>query len=237
MKKAILALCVVMLISGSAFAVSISSGTYSSSITDRSNVYSVPVGGDPDYALPEGIGDDVDIGDEQRTVITIDSIAFGAVDINPISGDTKITETGPFITYTASNLKGMLYDINVSGFSNGAPAVGNTTDIFKAPGARYTSFGGSDGTWTDMSSSLIGLVTSAGGYGGILIIYEDPTPGIPAKVFDAGPGAWLEPGQPGHVASAIPGVMTDSDFYPGISDQGTPWLVAVLTPLPISAYN
>jgi len=242
MRKVLAVLAVLAIVAGSASAFDLEAGLYSGSITDRSNVYS---GGnqpddDSDYALPETPGSPVNVGDEQRTVFSLDALSFGVLDVNPFSGDVKITETGPSVTYTPKNLKGVLYDINVSGITNGVPVAGDGLlhDIYKTPGGRYTSTGGTDGTWTDtVASPSVGLVTSAGGYGGLLVIYEDPTAGTPTNPFSAGPSAWREPGQPGHVASPLAGVLSDSDNFPGITDQGLVWLVAVLTPLPASAYN
>lgn len=244
MRKVFAVIAVLALLAGTASAFDLTAGLYSGSITDRSNVYSVrDQAADDDvegYALPEAPGAPVNVGDEQRTVFSLDALSFGALDVNPFSGDVKITETGPSVTYTPKNLKGVLYDVNVSGITNGVPVPGDGLlhDIYKTPGGRYTSTGGTDGTWTDtVSSPSVGLVTSAGGYGGLLVIYEDPTSTDPTNPFAAGPSAWLEPGQPGHVASPVAGVLTDSDNYPGITDQGLVWLVAVLTPLPASAYN
>jgi len=244
MRKVLAVIAVLALVAGTASAFEVGAGLYSGSITDRSNVYSG--GGQPDddtdtgYALPEAPGASVNVGDEQRTVFSLDALSFGALDVNPFSGDVKITETGPSVTYTPKNLKGVLYDINVSGITNGVPVPGDGLlhDIYKTPGGRYTSDGGTDGTWTDtVASPSVGLVTSAGGYGGLLVIYEDPTPGTPSNPFVGGPSTWREPGQPGHVASPVTGVLTDSDNYAGITDQGLVWLVAILTPLPASAYN
>lgn len=242
MRKMLAVIAVLALVAGTASAFDLTAGLYSGSITDRSNVFSGGQADDDveDYALPEAPGAPVNVGDEQRTVFSMDALSFGVLDINPFSGDVKITETGPSVTYTPKNLKGVLYDLNVSGITNGTPVAGDGLlhDIYKTPGGRYTSTGGVDGTWTDtVASPSVGLVTSAGGYGGLLVIYEDPTPGTPTNPFSAGASAWREPGQPGHVASPVAGVLSDSDNYPGITDQGLVWLVAVLTPLPVSAYN
>lgn len=245
MRKVLAVVAVLAIVAGTASAFDLTAGLYSGSITDRSNVFSGEnrVADDDDdgtYALPEAPGATVNVGDEQRTAFSMDALSFGALSVNPFSGDIKVTETGPSVTFTPKNLKGVLYDINVSGITNGTPTAGDGLlhDIYKTPGGRYDSAGGTDGTWTDtIASPSVGLVTSALGYGGLLIVYEDPTPGAPSNPFLAGPSAWLEPGQPGHVASPLAGVLSDSDNFPGIADQGLIWLVAVLTPLPVSAYN
>jgi hypothetical protein len=200
-------------------------------LTDRSNIYS--------NGEPEDPGDEVNVGDEQRTVFSVDAVSFGQKDVS-ITGDIRITETGPNVTYVPKTLKGLLYDLNVSGITNGTPVAGDGLlhDIYKTPGGRYASDGsGTDGTWTDTVASSIGLATTAAGYGGILVLYEDLSPGAPANPFGAGPGAWETPSDGGHVVTPISGVMTDTDLFPGITDQGSVWLVAVLTPLPASAYN
>lgn len=240
MRKVLLSVAAAAVFAASAAALSIPGGMYSASLAGRSNLFSDPLG--LGYSAPEGVGSTVDVGDEQRNAVNVDAIAFGVKQVNPISGDIKITETGPNLVYTPKSLKAVVYDLNVLSVTNGTPAPGDGLlhNIFKTAGTRYTDAvtgTGTDGFWTDAAPSSIGLASTAAGYGGILIIYEDATPAVPVNPFAPGAIAWNEPGQPGHVLAPIAGSMTDSDYYPGITDAGSVFLVAVLTPLPVSAFD
>jgi len=218
-------------------------GEYSASETDRSNLFSEANDGD-EFLEPEGLGDDVDVGDEQRSIFKVDALNTGFKVVEATTGTKTVVEDGGTIDYTSGLLTGMLYDLKIdriidqSDGSSGAtitpPAAGTSHQytLEKGRAGRYLSSGGSDGTWTDtiggpgelVSDGPVNGVT----YGGILVIYEDPALNL---AFDGdgtapdGPWDWREPGDvsglsphPGAAALSIPGVMTTADDSPTTSD-------------------
>ena len=223
MKKVLLALCVVSVCAGIAAAIELPLGNdFRASVVDRSNLYAPGTNGGTSL-VPQAFGDVPAVGDENRSVFSVDAINFGArstdifgvpmiVDVNPQQGVSG---------YQNGELSGLLYDINILA-SSSIPGATPPWTLYLGPGSRYTSDGsGTDGTWTD---TVLGAVTATtgGGYGGLLVIYQDPT--VDTN-FALGPGAWVEDA----IANPDPS-LTDSDHFPTISEV-SPWLVAVLAPL------
>jgi hypothetical protein len=191
-------------------------GTYAASVKDRSSLF--------DDGTPTTIGAAPAVGDEQRTIFKIDQISSGSVSedalgVPVISGDVVVG------SYTGDALSGMLYDIVIETIVE----QGLYDDLYFEPGTRYTSSGGggTDGIWTDAytAGSDVGAVTTAMGYGGIVVVYDDLSNTPQFTGSGGGHNDWVEEGGP-----AIAGVMDDTDSFPTISD-GDPWLVMVLAPL------
>ncbi|MFW6119013.1 MAG: PEP-CTERM sorting domain-containing protein [Planctomycetota bacterium] len=240
-------------------------GEYTASITDRSSLFSEA--GDNDAFLePEGQGDSVDVGDEQRSIIKIDAINTGNKVLDLTDGTKFVAESGGSIAYTNGLLTGMIYDLEVSRIVNqntgdvGGPIVPpatGTTDPYtleKGHAGRYSSAGGPDGQWTDTVGPAVSDLTASGvSYAGLLVIYEDPALNLSFAgdgVGAVGPNDWKVPGEngtasphPGAGVMGVPGVLTNADYFPTISDvagsntavadsgTATPWLVAVLVDL------
>ncbi len=245
-------------------------GEYSASIIDRSSLFSL-ADVDDTFLTPESPGDGTDVGDEQRTIFKIDALNTGS---KLLQGDgTKVViEDGGSVTYTSGLLTGMVYDLQIDRIisqTDGTsiatlpqPGPGQTTDSYhleKGTAGRYSSSGGTDGTWTDtvgapgdlVSDSVVfanGTVT----YGGILVIYEDPALNLSFAgdgTGAIGPFDWREPGDLSGASPYptgmmdVPGVLTNAQYFPtisdvpgsntGVADSGTaePWLVAVLVDL------
>jgi hypothetical protein len=247
---------------------------YSASVVDRSGLFSEAGDGDP-YLEPEGLGDPIDEGDEQRSIVKVDAINTGNKVVEGSTGLKTVVEDGGSASYPSGLLTGMLYDLQIQRIVNqntGAvggpivvPPVGSTDPytLEKTRAGRYLSAGGTDGTWTDTVGApgdLVSDLTPSGvSYGGLLVIYEDPainlSPPQPMSFAGDGVGAigpwdWREPGDlsgasphPGAAAMGVPGVLTNADYFPtlsdvpgsnvGVADSGTatPWLVAVFADL------
>jgi hypothetical protein len=215
MRKVLLALCVVAVCAGIAAAIELPLGfDYRASVVDRSNLFTAGV--------PQPYGAVPLVGDENRSVFSVDAVNFGlrAADIFGVPMIVDVNPQAPVTRYANGELSGMLYDINVLA-SSSIPGANPPWTLYFGPGSRYTSTGGTDGTWTD---TVIGdvVATTGGGYGGLLIVYQDPTV---ETNFALGPGAWQE----GTLVNPDPS-LTASDNYPTISDAA-PWLVAVLAPM------
>jgi hypothetical protein len=261
-------------------ATSFGGGYYRGSITDRSSIFRDQGG---DFLEPIDTGGTLEVGDEQRNLFKMDAVNHGTLEFGVPPGTQQVFSDGP-ATYTSEALTGLLYDVTIAGFKGGvAPAAGAPSDIYFKGNSRYTdALGpdglpasgdeGTDGIWTDTHLGTGGLAaTSAAGYGGIMVVYDDPalnsryhgddplTPepdagdgdGVGGLAAGDGHDDWRQPGDasgtsphPGAGAMAVPGVMTDADYFPtfsdvvgtnvAISDSGTavPWLVAVVAPLP-----
>jgi len=243
-------------------------GEYTASVIDRSSLFSEAGDGD-EFLEPESQGAAVNEGDEQRTIVKVDAINLGVKQLDLTDGTKTVVETGGSLAYTNGLLTGMLYDLKVSRIINqntgvvGGPIIppaSGSTDPFtieKGSAGRYMSAGGSDGFWTDTVGApgdLVSDVTACGvSYGGLLVIYEDPTLNTSYAgdgVGPIGPNDWREPGDltlasphPGAAVMGVPGVLTNADYFPtvsdvagsnvGVADSGTatPWLVAVLVDL------
>jgi LPXTG-motif cell wall-anchored protein len=229
---------------------------YAVSVIDRSSLFS-----DTDldgFLEPEAAGSSVDVGDEQRTVFSVNSIDTGDVATSAGTGLKRVNATDTGVVPNPSLLSGMMYDLAVSsvGFDidldfDGAIDPGEQADIYKTRAGRYLSAGGSDGTWADRAPSPSDGFTAADtvsgvDYGGILVVYEDPAKNTSFSTA----GQWREHGDtsapnphPGAATMIITSpsgtVMTTADYFPSISDvvgtsasedsgTATPWLVAVL---------
>jgi len=224
------ALVAVCLLAAPARAISLPAGLYRASITDRSNFFqdlTAPPDGNFETVTPPGPPPAV--GDENRTVFQIDGANFGQLQLDLV-GVPEIKDKSPTAPAPVPGgvLSGMLYDI-VLGAGSAVPPAGPSIVapwfLDFVPGTRYTNAGGSDGAWVDTSPS-IGPATSAAGFGGLLVVYDDPVINVDFTAGGAGPGAWVE----GLIAAPDPS-LTFSDHFPTISDVA-PWLVAVLAPLP-----
>jgi len=229
MQKRILLILAVLaaacLLAAPARAISLPAGLYRASATDRSNFFK-DLDGDGSFETPEAPGPPPVIGDENRSLYQVDGANFGQLQLDLV-GVPEIKDKSPTAPAPVPGgvLSGMLYDVVLgagSAVPPGGPSIVAPWFLDFVPGTRYLSGGGSDGTWTDMAPS-IGPATSAAGFGGLLVIYDDPVININ---FALGPGAWVE----GAIPAPDPS-LTFSDHFPTISDVA-PWLVAVLAPLP-----
>jgi hypothetical protein len=224
---ALLALVVAAVVSAPAGATTLPKGSQLvAGLNDRSSLYDGTTGD------PLAFGADFKYGDEDRSISIIRSIEFGQAGTDGV-GVPVISGTGSFATYTAGDLTAMLYDAVISPSSTTTNPSGDFADptyshqLYFDPGTRYTSDGGgTDGTWTD---KLIGQVTAttAGGFGGLLVVYDDPNHDA---IFNAshGPSNWSE----GTGSGTADGSLTASDSFVDFSDV-EPFLVAVLAPMPL----
>ncbi|MGD2175695.1 MAG: PEP-CTERM sorting domain-containing protein [Candidatus Brocadiaceae bacterium] len=246
-------------------------GEFTASVTDRSNLFSNQ--DNDEYLEPEGSGSEINVGDEQRSIIKVDAINTGDKKVDGSTGTKFVQEDGGSIAYDNGLLTGMLYDLEISriidqttGLPAGPiipPASGTTVPytLEKDTAGRYLSAagGGTDGQWTDTIGPAVSDTVNGVDYGGILVIYEDPAFNLSfagdSDGVTVGAGDWREPGDvsgvsphPGAATMKVPGVLTDADYFPTISDvagtgpgndpnnpddSGTaePWLVAVLVDL------
>jgi hypothetical protein len=228
MKKLTLAVAVVLLVAGSAMAISFPQGDFRASIVDRSNLYVAGV--------PSAFGALPAVGDENRSVFSVDAINFGSRITDPV-GVTQIVDLNPQQSlggYTNGLLSGVFYDIDIlpgSAIPPAGPSLVAPWILFFGKGTRYTDAAtgtGTDGLWTDLvPGKLTGLTaTTAGGYGGLLVVYEDPALNT-NFASGGGPTAWTE----GTIVAPDPS-LTASDAFPTISDVA-PFLVCVLAPMPL----
>jgi hypothetical protein len=222
-----------------------------------------------EFLEPEEAGDPANVGDEQRTIFRVDAVNTGDKVVQ-VDGTKRVLEDGGGIAYTAGLLTGMLYDLEIARIidqTDGSSVDGiqlpdpgsssNPYTLEKDSAGRYLSSGGSDGTWTDTVGAPGDLVSDGPvngvSYGGILVIYEDPalnTAFAGDGVAPDGAADWREPGDvsgtsphPGAGVMSVPGVLTNADYFPtisdpagsntGVADSGTaePWLVLVLVDL------
>lgn len=239
MRKTLLAGLVVMLAlaltAPPARAVTLPATYLRASVVDRSNLF-----GDTDlngtFETARVPGFPILVGDENRTVVSIDAINYGAPGFDG-AGVLQIRDLSPIQgvnTYTNDELNGMWYDMVIDPASlitvPPVPTAPFPSTLLFRPGLRYTNAGGVHGTWIDTAPGGGGfLATTAGGFGGLMVLYED----LGATDFNpggAGPAAWTE----GSVVTGDPSLPT-SDGFPTISDV-VPWLIAVLGPMP-AAYG
>jgi hypothetical protein len=221
---ALIALVVAAVVSAPAGATTLPKGAdLVAGLNDRSSLF------DSD-GNPIDFGLNPVVGDENRSISVIRSIEFGEAGTD-LFGVPIVSGSGSFATYQAGDLTAMLYDTVIDQSST----IGNLLDakeLYFTPGGRYadsTSGGGTDGTWTD---TLVGQVTAttAGGYGGLLVVYDDPN--HDAVLNSAhGPTNWSE----GTGGATADGSLSASDSFTDFSDV-EPFLVAVLAPLP-AAYG
>ena len=231
MKKALLLVFVVAFVCGSALATSLPASDYRASLVDRSNMFSEydgqHAGLDP---LPWGAVPTA--GEENRSVFSVDAINVGQRNVD-FYGVPLINDLSPSVPVSYSNgaLCGLLYDITlINSVTGPAPSPANTWTLDFAPGGRYAdaaSGGGTQGTWLDTVVGDGGLLaTTANGYGGILVIYDQFPINTDFSAGGLGPWAWTE----GTTATGDAALPT-ADGFPTIADV-TPWLIAVLAPEP-----
>lgn len=226
-------LAIVGMLASTALATSFAPGLYNLSAKDRSNLFS---GG-----VPEGLGATIDPGDEQRNTFRIDQAHTGIkVSAGP---DIWIDDASPY-PYTNNALTGLLYDQVYTGDKVGGPGnnigPGDTlpTDLYFKPGTRWTDAAtgtGTDGLWTDtLVSKTFGPATTAGGFGGLIVIYDDPAINSDYAGAGGGPADWVEadPVAPAGQAVTDPSITTGYvDAFPTFTDV-QPWLIMTLAPLP-----
>ena len=212
MKKFVLAMLVVTLMTTGAFATVLTPGLYEGSADIKTGVFR-NLDGDPE--LEPGAG--IQVGDETRAIVKIDGLDFGVLQQDAFG--VPVIGTGSSAPYNADSLTGMLYDLDVS-----AITPGTSTQVAFEAGSRYA------GGWTDTVAGDQGLLVDASnGAGGLLVIYDDPK-GLTTADWQQGPGVWTEGGSTTSDPSITGGVLDD---YPDISDDaGDPWLIMVLMPLP-----
>jgi hypothetical protein len=224
-------------------ATTIPPGTYTGSIIDRSDLWR-DTNGDgtfdtkvehplkPEPGL-DGLADagNPAVGDESRSIFTVDGLNYGQVSADAL-GAVTIDSVAAGVPYTNGVLAGMLYDLLVlpgSSAPGESPSplpipTGTPWVLFFGPGGRYTTAGGTDGTWADLyTPDGSAPVSTATGAGGLIVVYDDPARNTD---FTGGPGAWSE----GTGGASADGSLSASDFYPTISDVA-PWLVIALMPL------
>ena len=175
------------------------------------------------------------IGSENRSVFSIDGINVGQRS-NDYEGVRMISDLNPQqpVSYNNGALSGMLYDITLlpsSSVPGPVPTPAAPWSLELGAGGRYAdavSGGGTQGAWTDLVPGFGGLLAStAGGYGGLLVIYDELPINTDFGAGGTGPWAWTEASIPAPDAS-----LSVSDAFPTISDV-SPWLVAVLAPEPL----
>lgn len=205
------------LIGSQAVATSLPAGFMAASATDRSSLFAYDAGSGTWSPIATGAAPAV--GQEQRSVFSIDAINFGGLGTDFFG--PYVAGSGSAVPYDTNTLAGTVYDLVIGGTNSN---VGKTDDLFFVPGSRYTNGGGTDGTWTDMNPSpTYGAVTSALGFGGILAVYEVPQN---TANFTLGHGAWSG----GTGAASSDGALSATDMYPTIT-VGEPWLIATFGPL------
>jgi len=210
-------------------------GFFRGSILDRSSLFAET---DPGRAGLEPTTISPQIGDESRTVFLMDAINFGVLSTDGM-GVTRVVDTAPaqsLAGYVNGALTGMLFDVRIASTSDVSPASGPSPadpwQTYFEPGTRYTNSGGTDGAWTDLLPGAGGLLaTTAAGYGGLLVVYDQVPQNTSWTGSGNGPWDWTE-GTHATGDSALP----TSDDFPTISDMVQPWLIAVLAPMP-SAYG
>lgn len=228
---ALLALAALIAFAPAARALVLPDSYYEANVSDRSSLFreTSPGSGDWEAYVP---GMTIEIGDEQRTVATIDALDYNGflVPADPV-GTFRIAASSSLPGYTAKALTGMFYDLQVTGFKDvdadgvgDPPAFGAPSDIYFGLGVRYTNAGGMDGTWTDLyPGAQSGIVaTTLGGYGGILVMYDDdPIANPPTMVGDAAYGGDGD-GLTGAFVSVDPGDGQEDWREPGDASGTSP---------------
>ncbi len=220
-------------------------------MVDRSSLYNeADDEGTPGFGFldPTATGATAVLGDEQRNLFKLTAVNFGTLQSGVPLGTLQVFEDGPVLSYSNSTLAGMLYDVVISGFGGGAAPTGAVpSDIYFDAGTRYSdtvAATGTDGLWTDTHlgavSALmpVGLASTAAGFGGMVVVYDDPTildpDGVGPKTGlnfagdGVGPSGHFDWRQPGDATAASPhpgagvmgtaGVVTNTDYFPTFSD-------------------
>jgi hypothetical protein len=247
MKKLVLAVFVALLAVGLAApparaVTTFPPGYYLGSAKDRSNLFSDP--NDDDIWTAEGLFAPINAGDEQRNIFSADVFYTGHL----VSGadGVSVSEDTLYNGYDNGALTGMVYDLVFLKDSLGNTAIAGpppitSRDLYFGPGTRYTDMAtgtGSDGLWTDAYTPPGSAVaTTGGGYGGMLVLYDEYPGDTSFNGNGGGASDWLEPDDPGHSGStfidpAFGAAAVSIDEYPSISDPVQPYLIAVITPLP-----
>lgn len=206
------------LIVSQAGATSLPPGFMAGSITDRSSLFEYDDGSDTWSAIATGTAPDD--GMEQRTVFSVDAINYGTLAADVFG--PYVAGSGSAVPYTTNTLAGTAYDLVIGATGSNTPP--KTDDLGFVPGGRYTSTGGTDGTWLDTTiSPTYGGVTSADGFGGILVVYEVAQN---SASFTGGHAAWSQ----ATGAASSDGALDVTDEYATVT-VGDPWLIAVFGPL------
>jgi hypothetical protein len=222
-------------------------GEYTAGVIDRSSLFS-DLDQRDEFLEPEGQGETIDVGDEQRTVVKITEINTGRKRLDLTDGTKYVLEDGGQIDYLNGLLSGLLYDLKIGRIldedGNSVQTVETpdpgedpvTITIEKTRAGRYLSNTGSDGTWTDTVGAPGDLISDGPvdgvTYGGLLVIYEDPARNSlfvgdqdQDNAMEIGPWDWREPGDltgdsehPGAAVMDVPGVLTNADYFPTVSD-------------------
>jgi len=234
LKKALLVIGVVLFVASSAWATSLPGGDYRASLVDRSNMFAETNAQHPGLD-PDAWGVVPRFGSENRSVFSVDGVNVGQRTTD-FFGVRMISDLNPQqpVSYNNGALSGMLYDITLlpsSVIPGPIPGPGPATwSLELGPGGRYAdqvSGGGTQGMWRDLVPGIGGvLAATAGGYGGLLVIYDEMPINTDFSAGGPGPWAWTEASIPNPDAS-----LSVSDAFPTISDV-SPWLVAVLAPEP-----
>jgi hypothetical protein len=212
---------------------------YQAAIDSRTSVWDTSAGGD---GQPLDIGEQIQPGDEQRSIVNVKHIGFAEVKPkfpNQTPG-TKSTAGGPAYI---SGIRGMLYDIDFRAFDplGSSPRAGVA---YWEAGDRYQK--GTDWIDTYTEGSEVGPVHLQDGYGGLMVLYDhnvefygpdliaaDPSDPFEPSGNGAGDGDWVENVTTG--SPVDPSLPNKYDEYPSINDEAQfrePWLVMVLAPLP-----
>ncbi len=219
MKKAIFAICIVMLIAGSANAVTLLAGDFQAHFTDGSALY-VPQDEGP--AIPRAPLD-IDAPGGGAPAGWEDTSATGGEENRAIfSVNQFLQDESPYYAVPPGELTGLFYDLSLATFT-GDPVGGSATLYFTGTGRNPV---------TDPEG---GALAAPAGYGGVLEVWYDPTPDpVGDALFDPnsdglGPQAWVENGGPADANHLIGGT---TDGYPtvNIADDSVLWLQAVFVP-------
>lgn len=213
-----LAVLMVMAFAASrASAVNLPQGPLAGSIIDQSGLWR-----DGEMTEP---GSTPSVDDEQRTVFYWNALDLGTLTNTPTG--PQVTGTSGVDSFESGSLVGMMYDLAIIHTTAASPF----DNLYFGPGGRYASDGsGTDGTWADMYTPDGNAATTAGGFGGLVIVWQ-ATPGSYNADGDDGtagngPSQWSE----GTGAGASDGSVDTFDEFPTVS-VGEPWLVGVFAPL------
>jgi hypothetical protein len=219
---------------------------HSGSIVDRSSLYLAdPAGGGGLVANASGVSGfaATSLGAEQRTIFSMDALNLGVKDFS--KGLISVNDLLGGTPFTNGELKGIMSHLSIIAQDTSTGVVGpagtNSGNLYFAPngGVNGKALQGprAEAAWTDTVASpnyggdgaggvggdghlTGGLATSAGGFGGRIQIWYDPTPGLAANggpLFDPdGLAAGLD-GQDQFIDGAAPG---GTDLYPTINGDG-----------------
>lgn len=200
-----------------ASALTLEESLYNAKLYDRSNIYS--------DSTPEGFGESVDAGDEQRNLFTIDLLEWQGTKAD-IGGPGDINAGPAYPGWPGSgSLTGLLYDVNFRRIEGGASYTGGSETLYFEKGTRYVA--GTD--WIDTYQPDGFDAATVAGAGGLLFVYLDTASPILATDLDGISSASLTEKTVATTDAAIPGGLTDG--APGVTDQ-EPWLILTLMPNP-----